>query len=61
MAHNQRLFDNQIKGDAINEAHSTNRRNASKTVFGKTEENRPTGRPRCRTENDIKMELLAIK
>jgi hypothetical protein len=27
----------------------------------KMEENRPTGRPRKRLENDIKMELLAIK
>ena len=31
MAHNQRLLDSQIKEDAINEAHSTNRRNANKT------------------------------
>ena len=35
MAHNQRLFDIQIKGDAINETNSTNRRNASKSVFEK--------------------------
>jgi hypothetical protein len=36
-------------------------RNACRIVVGKTKENRPLGRPRCRLEYNIEMDLRGIE
>jgi hypothetical protein len=36
------------------------KRNAYRILVGKAEGNRPLGRPRCRWENNIKMDLREI-
>lgn len=35
-------------------------RSTNKTYFGRTEGDRPPGRPRCRFEDNIKMDLKTI-
>jgi hypothetical protein len=51
-----------IKEDEIEEACSTNGDmiNAYKILFGNLEEKRKLGRPRCRWEDNIKMDLKEI-
>jgi hypothetical protein len=51
-----------VKEDAMDRACSTNgeKKNAYRVLLGKPEGKRPLGRPRCRWEDNIKMDLKEI-
>jgi hypothetical protein len=60
--HNQ---NDKVKEDEMGRACSTNwagaERNAHRILMGKPEGMRPLGRPRCRWEDNIKMDLREIR
>jgi hypothetical protein len=51
-----------VKEDEMGRAYSTKgeKKNAYRIFVGKPEGNRPLGRPRCRWEDDIRMNLREI-
>jgi hypothetical protein len=55
-------LDYQVKDDKIGRACSTygENRNAYRILAGKPDGKRPLGRPRCRWENNIKMDLKEV-
>jgi hypothetical protein len=52
----------QVKGDEMSGACSTygEKRNACRILLGKPEGKRPLGRPRCRWDDNIKMDIRGM-
>jgi hypothetical protein len=53
-------LNDQVKEDEMDRSffkHEKKKRNTYRILVGKPEENRPLGRPRCRWEYNIKMDL----
>jgi hypothetical protein len=55
-------YNDQVMEDEMGRAYSTNwdRRNACRILVGKPEGKRPVARPRCRLEDNIKMDLREL-
>jgi hypothetical protein len=61
--HHQISFGDQIEKNAMSGACSTygDRRDAYRVLVGLPEGRRPLGRPRCRWEDNIKMDLKEVR